>query len=250
MKKYIFLMFLSIMVFPVIALGGTGVQTQQLVLKGEKNFITEHPTHNLDGTINVIVEMPAGTSGQYSVDKKSGLMALEQQQGDPQYLQYLPYPANYGFIPRTMLAKEFGGNGNPLSAIVLGSAVPRGAVLKARPLGVLNFNEHGSVNSKIVLAAVGSPFEKIHSIKGLDDQFPGVLQILQTWFVSSSGKDKAGNPLLSNGGVQEKPDAIRKIGDAALRYERSHVSEADKPKLDPNGNPYMFFSPQARNIGD
>lgn len=250
MKKYIFLIFLSIMVFPVVAFGGAGVQTQQLVLKGEKNFLADYPTHNLDGTVNVIVEMPAGTTGQYWVDHKSGLMALEQQGGSPNYLQYLPYPGNYGFIPRTLLGKEFGGNGNPVSAIVLGNSVPRSTVLKARPLGVLNFTEHGKTNSKIVLAAVGSPFEKIHNIKGLDEQFPGVTQILQIWFVSCNGKDKAGKLSMSSDGVQDKPDAIRKIGDAALLYERAHVSEADKPRLDADGNPYVYFSPHARNIGD
>ena len=250
MKKYVFFIFLSIMAFPIVAFGGTGVQMQQQVLIGEKNFFTDYPTHNLDGTVNVIVEMPAGTTGQYAVDHKSGLMSLEQHEGNPQYLQYLPYPGNYGFIPRTLLGKEFGGSGNPLSAIVLGTSVPRGTVLKARPLGVLNFTEHGKASSKIVLAAVGSPFEKIHSIKRLDEQFPGVTQILQTWFASCNGMDKAGKLSVSSDGVREKSDAIRKIGDAALLYERAHVSEADKPKLDADGNPYMYFSPHARNIGD
>ena len=62
--------------------------------------------------------------------------------------------------------------------------------------------------------------------------------------------DKAGKLSVSSDGVREKSDAIRKIGDAALLYERAHVSEADKPKLDADGNPYMYFSPHARNIGD
>lgn len=43
MKKYVFFIFLSIMAFPIVAFGGTGVQMQQQVLKGEKTFLPITP---------------------------------------------------------------------------------------------------------------------------------------------------------------------------------------------------------------
>ena len=48
----------------------------------------------------------------------------------------------------------------------------------------------------------------------------------------------------------DRTEAIRIIGDAALQFERSVITEADKPALDPDGNPRVYFSPQARNISD
>ena len=251
MKKHIILFVLCLLAMPLAASGeSVGVRAQQSVLKGEKNFLADYTTHNQDGTVNVVVEIPAGTTAKYEVDHKTGLMVLEQKDGQPRYVQYLPYPGNYGFVPRTVLAKELGGDGDPLDVIVLGDAVPRGSVIKARPLGVLTLKDGGEEDSKVIMAAIGSPFEKVRSVKQLNEQFPGVTGILQTWFTSYKGKDKNGNLLLSSDGVKERTEAIRVIGDAALQFERSKVSEADKPKLDPDGNPYVYFSPEARNISD
>ena len=45
----------------------------------------------------------------------------------PREVKYLGYPGNYGMIPRTLLPKELGGDGDPLDVIVLGPAVERGS---------------------------------------------------------------------------------------------------------------------------
>ena len=227
-----------------------GLTEQQSVLAGEKHLLDGYTTHNTDGTINVVVEIPAGTTAKYEVDHKTGLMVLEQKNGKPRYVQFLPYPGNYGLIPRTIMAREFGGDGDPLDAIVLGDAVARGSVIKARPLGVLLLKDHGEEDSKILMAAEGSPFDTVNSIKELDARFPGVTKILETWFTSYKGVDKNGKSPMHSDGIKDRADAVRVIGDAALAYERTKVKESDKPKLDPNGNPYPYFSPEARNIGD
>lgn len=251
MKKYLCSIVFAALLMPGLACANAvGVTEQASVLKGEKHYLHEYPAHNLDGTINVVVEIPAGTTAKYEVDKKTGLMVLEQKNGQPRYVQYLSYPANYGLIPRTVLAKEKGGDGDPLDAIVLGDAAPRGAVIQARTLGVLTLVDNGEEDSKVILAAVGSPFEKVHSIKELTATFPGVVEILQTWFTSYKGYGKDGKLQLSSTGVKERTAATKLIGDAALDFERIHVTEADKPKLDPEGNPYPLFSPKARNISD
>ena len=251
MKRFIFLLAICLLAMPAASFGETATaRAQQAVLKGEKNYLTGYPAHNADGTVNVIIEIPAGTTAKYEVDHATGLMVLEQKNGQPRYVQYLPYPGNYGFVPRTVLARELGGDGDPLDVIVLGDAVPRGSILKARPLGVLTLNDSGEEDSKIVMAAVGSPFEKVRGVKHLDEQFPGVTDILQTWFTSYKGRDGNGKPYLSSNGMLDRTEAIRIIGDAALQFERSVIIEADKPALDPDGNPRVYFSPQARNISD
>ena len=251
MKKYMLLILLCCFALPVSAgAQGAGVTPQVSVLKGEKNYLTDYSAHNLDGTVNVVVEIPAGTTAKYEVDGKTGMLVLEQKNGKPRYVQYLGYPGNYGLIPRTVLPKELGGDGDPLDAIVLGDPAPVGSVVKAWPIGVLTLKDHGEEDSKVIMAAVGSPFEKVSSIKQLDEKFPGITQILQIWFTSYKGKDKDGKLPMESKGVKERTAAVKLIGDAALAYETGKVTEADKPKLDPEGNPYQYFSPQARNISD
>lgn len=249
MKALIAAFVTALLAMPALGFAA-GLTEQQSVLRGETHLLDGYATHNLDGTVNVVVEIPAGTTAKYEVNHKTGLLELEQKNGKPRYVQFLPYPGNYGLIPRTVMSREFGGDGDPLDAIVLGDAVPRGSVIKARPLGVLLLKDHGEEDSKILMAAEGSPFDGVHSLKELNARFPGVTKIIELWFTSYKGVDKNGKSPMSSAGVAERTDAVKIIGDAALAYERSKVKESDKPKLDPNGNPYPYFSPEARNIGD
>lgn len=224
-----------------------GLVEQQSVLKGDAHLWTGYNTHNVDGTVNVVVEIPAGTTAKYEVDHKSGLMVLEQKNGKPRYVQYMGYPGNYGLIPRTVMAKELGGDGDPLDAIVLGEPAERGEVIKARPLGVLKLRDHGEADDKIIMARVGSPFEHCHNLAELNAKFPGVTKIIEIWFTSYKGIKNGKNPMSSDG-IADRADAINVIGNAALQFERGLVKESDKPKLDEDGNPKILFSPHARNI--
>ena len=45
-----------------------------------------------------VIEVPLGTSNKYELDKKTGLLRLDRILHSAVH-----YPANYGFIPRTLL---------------------------------------------------------------------------------------------------------------------------------------------------
>jgi len=229
---------------------GPGVTPQISTLKGEKNFFTGYDTHNLDGTVNVVIEIPAGTTAKYEVSIKTGLIELEQKNGAPRFVQYLGYPCNYGNIPRTILLKEKGGDGDPLDVLVLGPSVPTGAVVKTRPLGVLSLIDGGEIDDKVLVVMENSPFSACRSMEDLEAKFPGVTTILKTWFTSYKGRDKKGNLILSSPGFKGRADAIRLIGDSALDYERSVITEADKRPLDEKGNPRLYRWPGAKNLGE
>src|SRR5512135_1342084 len=79
---------------------------QVSVLKGDRSFMTGYDPVNVDGTVNVVIEIPAGTTAKYMVDLKSGNIELEQKNGAPRYVQYLGYPCNYGNIPRSVFLKS------------------------------------------------------------------------------------------------------------------------------------------------
>ncbi len=229
---------------------GPGVTPQVSVLKGEKNFFTGYDTHNVDGTVNAVIEIPAGSTAKYEVSIKTGLIELEQKNGAPRFVQYLGYPCNYGNIPRTILSKEKGGDGDPVDVLVLGSAIPTGSVVKTRPIGILSLVDGGEIDDKVILVLEGSPFASCKSVDELDAKFPGATTILKTWFTSYKGRDKKGNLILSSPGFKGRAEAIRLIGDAALDYERSVVTESDKRALDEKGNPRLYRWAGAKNLGE
>lgn len=175
---------------------------------GGKNFLTDYAPLNADGTINAVIEIPTGTIAKWEVTKPDGVLAWEFKKGKPRRVKYLGYPGNYGMIPQTLLAKGDGGDGDPLDVIVLGEAVPRGAVVKARVLGVLKLLDGGEVDDKIVAVLDTSAMAKSRSPEDLRRQFPGVLEIVKTWFENYKGPGE----ITSSGyaSADEAMDVVRK----------------------------------------
>lgn len=219
------------------------------VVKGEKNFKTGIDPINVDGTINAVIEIPAGTTAKYET-MPNGTMELEQKDGAPRFVKYLAYPVNYGLIPRSILLKSKGGDGDPLDVIVLGPAVPMGSILKCHPIGVLTLVDNGENDDKIILAPLNSVFGSIKSIKELDKKFPGVTSIIQTWWTSYKGYGKDGKLQLTSNGIKGRAAAIKIIGDAILDYEMSVTTDADRRALDEKGNPRLYRWPGAKNLGE
>ena len=104
-----------------------------------------NPPHD----INVIVEIPQGSSVKYEIDKESGAVVVDRFLFTP-----MAYPAAYGFIPGT-LAED----GDPADALVLmpDHVVP-GAVVRARPIGMLNMEDEAGRDTKLICV----PHDKIH----------------------------------------------------------------------------------------
>ena len=186
------------------------------ILKSEKNLITAMPAKNKDGSINILVEIPSGTNGKWEVNKETGNLDWEFKKGVPRVVQYLPYPVNYGMIPKTLSPEEIGGDGDPLDVLLLGEAVPRGAYVKGKLVGVMYMKDHGETDDKLIAVAEGSPFENINTISELKEQFPGTLEILQTWFVNYKG---IGEDMKVNG-FSGKKEADKVLNEAVKGYNK------------------------------
>ena len=78
--------------------------------------------------INVVVEIPLGSSVKYEMDSKTGAIFIDRFLYTASY-----YPFNYGFIPGTIE-----DDGDPVDVGVLSqhSAFPM-SVIRARPVAVL-----------------------------------------------------------------------------------------------------------------
>lgn len=141
------------------------------------------------GNITVVVEIPAGTNDKWEIDKSTGRLMWEQKDGRPRVVSFLPYPGNYGFIPRTLLSREAGGDGDPLDVIILGPSLPRGAVVTARLIGVLRMQDGGEQDDKLIAVSLNGPFAQVTSLAQMRASYPVALDIVAQWFGSYKGSD-------------------------------------------------------------
>jgi inorganic pyrophosphatase len=139
------------------------------------------------GLINVVVEIPAGTNAKWEVVKESGTLEWEERDGRPRVVAYLAYPGNYGMIPRTLLRKELGGDGDPLDVIILGPALERGAVAAVRLIGVLELLDRGERDDKLIAVRPGEPLGDVSNLAELDTRYAGVSRIIELWFSNYKG---------------------------------------------------------------
>ena len=141
----------------------------------------------LDGLINVVIEIPAGTTAKWEVSKGDGSLRWEFRDDKPRVVKYLAYPGNYGMVPSTILPKVLGGDGDPLDVIVLGPAVARGSVVRARVIGVLKLLDDGEQDDKLIAVLEGTALAGVADMVELDAKFNGVSTIIETWFSNYKG---------------------------------------------------------------
>lgn len=180
---------------------------------GAGNFISGYAP-KIDNDIQVVIEIPTGTTAKWEVDKSDGLLHWEIKNGKPRIVKYLGYPGNYGMIPRTLLAVESGGDGDPLDVIVLGPPVDRGSVVKAKLIGVLKLIDAGEQDDKLIAVLEDTPFYFLNSINELDENFNGVSLILSTWFESYKGPDQ-----MQAKGFGDRNEAQAILDTAILAFE-------------------------------
>ncbi|WP_052750239.1 ParB-like protein [Arsukibacterium sp. MJ3] len=146
------------------------------------------PAINTDGSVNVLIEITAGSNAKWQQNKAAPLqLEWEQQQGKLRQIDYLAYPANYGIVSNTLLAKERGGDGDPLDVLVLGQALPQGTVQQVRIVAVMRMLDNGEQDDKLLAVPLSGVFSEITDLAELQHQFPGVTEQLQLWFEHYKG---------------------------------------------------------------
>lgn len=188
-------------------------------LVAEKNFLNDIEPINADGTINMVVEIPAGRTDKWEV-KNDGWLHWDFKDDKPRIVQYLGYPCNYGIVPQTVLAKESGGDGDPLDCLMLGASAPRGSIYKVKVIGVIKLLEKGEQDDKLLTVKSDDPIFAANNLRELNEKFPGVTAILETWFTNYKG---AGALVCKGFGDVEE---ARTILDAAMR---SFIRETNIP---------------------
>ncbi|MGE3294210.1 MAG: inorganic diphosphatase [Geminicoccaceae bacterium] len=110
------------------------------------------PGKNPPHEINVLIEVPLRSDPiKYEYDKDSGFIFVDRYLYTTMF-----YPCNYGFIPNTL-----SGDGDPIDVMVIGRMpVMSGAVLRARPIGVLEMEDEAGTDEKLLAV----PIDKISQI--------------------------------------------------------------------------------------
>ncbi len=157
--------------------------------KSKRNLLTNHMPLNADGTINVVIEIPAGTSEKWEVNEDGSALVRDFTGDQPRVIDYLPYPGNYGLIPRTLLDRNQGGDGGALDVMVIGPAVPRGSTVRARAIGVIRVIDRMEQDDKVLAVMDGPTFKGIFDIESLRRRYPGSDQILSIWWANAHGKN-------------------------------------------------------------
>lgn len=100
--------------------------------------------------INVIIEVPLGADPvKYEMDKESGAIFVDRFLHTAMF-----YPCNYGFIPHTLA-----DDGDPVDVLVVGRVpVIPGAVLRARPVGMLLMKDEKGMDEKVMAI----PVDELH----------------------------------------------------------------------------------------
>lgn len=99
-------------------------------------------------SFEALIEIPKGCKVKYELDKETGLLKLDRV-----LYTSTVYPANYGFIPRT-LAED----GDPLDVLVLcGETIYPMTLINCYPIGVIKMIDGGSLDEKVIAIPFKDP---------------------------------------------------------------------------------------------
>lgn len=97
--------------------------------------------------IYVVVELTRASKNKYEYDTKLNVFKLDR-------VLYSFAPFDYGFIPRTLDKDD-----DPLDVILMiNQPTFTGCMVHARPLGVMEMNDDGEIDDKIIAVPVNEPY--------------------------------------------------------------------------------------------
>jgi inorganic pyrophosphatase len=95
-----------------------------------------------NGTVNTVIEIPMGSSMKIEWDRSRAAFVLDRVEPS-----IYAKPCNYGFIPQTL-----DEDGDELDTLVVtDEPLPTGIWLEATIVGILNFEDDGDMDYKIVV---------------------------------------------------------------------------------------------------
>lgn len=122
----------------------------------------------------VIIEIAAGGAVKYEVDKDTGMLMVDRFMNVSMH-----YPANYGYIPKTL-----GGDGDPTDVLVLTPfPIIPGCAIKCRAVAVLETEDEKGQDAKVLAVPTDKVSTKYYqSCVDLKDVAPRTLNEISHFY--------------------------------------------------------------------
>ena len=118
-----------------------------------------------------VIEIEKGSKNKYEMDKETGALRLDR-------ILYTSthYPANYGFIPRTL-----GEDGDPLDVLVLcAPPIYPLTLVQVYPIGAMRMIDGGKLDDKIIAIPFSDP--TYLGISSIDELPPHIFDEIMHFF--------------------------------------------------------------------
>lgn len=161
-----------------------------------------------DGKLNTVVEISEGSMLKIEWDRKNAAFMLDRVEP-----AIFAKPCNYGFIPRTL--DEDGDELDTL--IVCGEPLPTGIWLEAKIIGIMNFEDDGEMDHKVVVVPADDR-NTGDSINTIDDLGERWKQKVQHHFTHYKDLKKPGSTKVLGWGNVE--DAKKIIFECIDRFKK------------------------------
>ncbi|WP_029086143.1 inorganic diphosphatase [Brevundimonas aveniformis] len=129
-----------------------------------------NPPHD----VNVVIEVPIGGEPiKYEMDKASGALVVDRFLYTP-----MRYPGNYGFIPGTL-----SGDGDPCDVLIANTrAIVPGAIMSAKPIGVLVMEDNAGEDEKIIAVPSAKITARYAGVEEISDMPEITIQQIEHFF--------------------------------------------------------------------
>ena len=166
--------------------------------------------------LNVVIEVQVGGEPvKYEFDKASGALFVDRILHTP-----MRYPANYGFVPHTLSP-----DGDPLDALVVARSpfIP-GAVVRCRPIAVLNLEDEHGGDEKLLCVPDNKTFPYYADVTEKEHLPDIVFQQIEHFFTHY--KDLEKEKWVRVGTWGDSADARQIVLEAIERLKQSKASKA------------------------
>jgi len=161
---------------------------------------------NAPEKVNVLIEIPKGSSNKYEMDKETGLIKLDRVFFSPTHC-----PLDYGFLPQTLWH-----DGDPLDVLVLiTNPLYPGILVEARPIALLRMVDDGDRDEKII--AVASKDPRFSEYNNVDDLPSHLKKELKHYFESYKHLEGKKVEVL---GLEDKAAALAAVREGMELYKK------------------------------
>ena len=151
-----------------------------------------------NGIINVVVEIPTGSTHKIEWNRDLAVMQLDRVEP-----KAFAKPTNYGFIPQTL-----DEDGDELDALIItDEPLTTGIFMEAKVIGVLEFVDDNEVDDKVIVVPADDR-NTGNAINSLEDLPPQLLKQIEHHFNHYKDLKKPGSTVVKGFGDVERAKQI------------------------------------------